>query len=95
MLSLVITAAEGVRAQEVIWVPRSQLFSAVLGQEAGKALGAAADAYALGKARKAELESLRAQVAACGNNCSNALENELKRHEHAEGVLVRLGVDQR
>ena len=87
MLSLVITAANGVRAQDLLLVPRSQLFSAVIGQEAGKVLAAAVNAYTLGKARRAELESIRAEIAKCGNNCSNELRSELKQRERDEGVL--------
>jgi hypothetical protein len=87
MLSLVITTAQEIRAQELLWVPRDQLFSAVLGQEVGKTLGAAINAYALGKARKEELEAIRDQIAKCGNNCSDDLKNALKQHEHEDAVL--------
>jgi len=86
-LSLVITAAEEARAQDPLWVPRSQLFSAVLGQQAGAALGQAMNAYALGKARKEDLENIRSQMEKCGNSCSDELKNELRQHEQADVVL--------
>jgi hypothetical protein len=72
---LVLATANDARAQDVLWVPRSQLFAAVLGQEIGQTLAHVMNAYALGKARKEELEALRSQVAKCGDNCSDAIEN--------------------
>jgi hypothetical protein len=87
MVSLVIATAHEIRAQDQLWVPSDQLFSAVLGQEVGKTLGAAINAYALGKARNEELEAIRDQIAKCGNNCSDDLRNALKQHEHEDAVL--------
>jgi len=49
---LVLATANDARAQDVLWVPRSQLFAAVLGQEIGQTLAYVMNAYALGKARK-------------------------------------------
>jgi hypothetical protein len=72
---LVLATANDARAQDVLWVPRSQLFAAVLGQEIGQTLAHVMNAYALGKARKEELEALRSQIAKCGDNCSDATEN--------------------
>ena len=60
---LVLATANDARAQDVLWVPRSQLFAAVLGQEIGQTLAHVMNAYALGKARKEELEALRSQIA--------------------------------
>ena len=87
---LVLATANDARAQDVLWVPRSQLFAAVLGQEIGQTLAHVMNAYALGKARKEELEALRSQIAKCGDNCSDELKQALKQHEHVDAVLGRV-----
>jgi hypothetical protein len=84
---LVLATANDARAQDVLWVPRSQLFATVLGQEIGQTLAHVMNAYALGKARKEELEALRSQIAKCSDNCSDELKQALKQHEHVDAVL--------
>jgi hypothetical protein len=63
------------------------LFSAVIGQELGKAMGQAMNLYALGKAQRAELDNLRAQIAKCGDNCSDELKNNLNDHLRTQAGL--------
>jgi len=87
---LVLATANDARAQDVLWVPRSQLFAAVLGQEIGQTLAHVMNAYALGKARKEELEALRSQVAKCGDNCSDVTHRSLSRKSRiAIGDIIR------
>jgi hypothetical protein len=86
-VSLLLATLGDARAQDVLWVPRSQLFAAVLGQQIGQTLAQVMNAYALGKARKEELEAVRAEIAKCGDNCSDELKQALKQHEHADAVL--------
>jgi hypothetical protein len=76
-LLLAITAAKEIRAQGALQTARSQLFSAMLGEEADKALSEPTNARALSEALKEKLERVRDQLTRCENTCPDELKNTL------------------
>jgi hypothetical protein len=86
LLPLLFGGAQRAEAQQIQMIPRSQLIAAVVGREIGNALNNALNAYALGKAARAERDELRGEIAS-SDSCSVELKTRLHKDETGQALV--------